>query len=135
MANALFGIGRANFLIGDIHWDSDNIKFTFVDSTDYTLAIDTHDYYDDITAGGRVGTSGNLSSKTYALGVADAADETVNTVTGDQFEYIILWMDSSVEATSPLIACIDTATGLPCTPNGGNITVQWDAGANKIFKL
>lgn len=36
---------------------------------------------------------------------------------------------------SPLIAFIDTATGLPVTPNGGDITVAWDSGANKIFKL
>lgn len=36
---------------------------------------------------------------------------------------------------SPLIAYIDTATGLPVTPNGGDITIAWDSGANKIFKL
>lgn len=28
-----------------------------------------------------------------------------------------------------------TASGLPVTPNGGNIVVAWDNGANKIFKL
>lgn len=28
-----------------------------------------------------------------------------------------------------------TGSGLPVTPNGGNITVTWDTGANKIFKL
>ena len=37
--------------------------------------------------------------------------------------------------TSPLIANIDVATGLPITPSGGDIIVQWDTGANKIFKL
>jgi hypothetical protein len=30
---------------------------------------------------------------------------------------------------------IDAATGLPLTPNGGDVTIQWDNGANKIFKL
>jgi len=34
-----------------------------------------------------------------------------------------------------LIAFIDTATNLPVTPNGGDIIVAWDNGANKIFKL
>jgi hypothetical protein len=67
--------------------------------------------------------------------VADAADNTVSTVTGDPFESINLYKDSGVEGTSRLIAYIDTATGLPCTPNGGDITVQWDSGANRIFKL
>lgn len=28
-----------------------------------------------------------------------------------------------------------TSSGLPVTPNGGSITVAWDNGANKIFKL
>lgn len=28
-----------------------------------------------------------------------------------------------------------TAAGLPVTPNGGDITVAWDNGANRIFKL
>ena len=39
------------------------------------------------------------------------------------------------EAASPLIAYIDTATGLPITPNGGDIIVTWDNGINKIFRL
>ena len=42
---------------------------------------------------------------------------------------------TGTEATKDLIAFIDTATGLPCTPNGGNINVVWDSGANRIFKL
>jgi hypothetical protein len=45
------------------------------------------------------------------------------------------YKDTGTESTSLLIFYIDTATGLPCTPNGGNITVAWDSGANKIFKL
>ena len=28
-----------------------------------------------------------------------------------------------------------TGSGLPVTPNGGNIVIAWDNGANKIFKL
>ena len=135
MANAVYGKGREGFLGGDIDWDAHNIKLTFVDAADYTLQIDVHDFYDDITPAGRVAASGNFANKTKALGVADADDVTVTSVTGDQFEYIIIWRDSGVESTSNLIVCIDTATGLPCTPNGGDITVQWDSGANKIFKL
>jgi hypothetical protein len=135
MANALYGLGRGHILDGDIDWSSDDIVFSFMDSADYTLQIDTDEDQVDLTDAGIVATSGNLSGKSSTLGVADASDEVVGTVSGDQFEYIVLYMDSGVDATSWLIACIDTATGLPCTPNGGDITVQWDAGANKIFKL
>ena len=48
---------------------------------------------------------------------------------------IIIYKDTGTEATSPLIAMIDTATGLPITPNGGDIIVTWDNGVNKIFKV
>jgi hypothetical protein len=34
-----------------------------------------------------------------------------------------------------LIAYIDSATGLPILPNGGDITVVFSSGASKIFAL
>jgi hypothetical protein len=61
---------------------------------------------------------------------------TFTAVTGDPCEAIVIWQDTGVESTSRLIAYIDTASsGLPVTPNGGDITIAWDSGANKIFKL
>ena len=65
----------------------------------------------------------------------DAADITFTSVSGPSIEAIILFADTGTESTSPLIAYIDTATGLPITPNGGDIIVTWDNGANKIFKV
>ncbi len=135
MANALYDKGREAFLSGDISWDADDIKVVLVDLADYTLDIAAHDFLADIPAGARVATSGNLASKTIAAGVADAADVTFSTVTGDVSEALVIYKDTGDAATSPLIAYIDSATGLPVTPNGGNITVAWDSGANKIFKL
>lgn len=135
MANALYDKGREGFLDGSIDWDTDNIKCVLVDAADYTKDLATHDNLDDVPAGARVATSGNLASKTVTAGVADAADVTFTAVTGDPSEQIVIYMDSGSAATSRLIANIDTATGLPVTPNGGDITVVWDSGANKIFKL
>lgn len=134
MANALYDTGRNAFLTGDIDWVADTIKAVLVDTADYTVNLSTHDFLDDVAAGGRVAT-GTLASKTATAGVADAADLTFSTVTGDVSEALIIYKDSGVEGTSQLIAYIDTATGLPVTPNGGDIVVQWDSGANKIFKL
>jgi hypothetical protein len=133
MANALYGKGREKFLTGDIAWDTDNIKVSLVDTGTYTVVIDTHEFYSDLS--GVVADSGNLASKTVALGVADAADVTFSSVTGSSAEALVIWKDTGVAATSPLIAYIDTATNLPVTPNGGDITVAWDSGSNKIFKL
>jgi len=135
MASALYAKALEAFLNKDIDMLVDDIKCVLVDSADYTLDLAAHDFLDDIPAGARVGTSGNLASKSTTGGVFDAADITITGVSGDQFEYIIIYRDSGTASTSQLIACIDTATGLPCTPNGGDITITWDNGANKIFKL
>tara|TARA_R110000772_G_scaffold129472_2_gene237587 strand:- start:429 stop:836 length:408 start_codon:yes stop_codon:yes gene_type:complete len=135
MANALYGLGREGFLGGDIAFDTDNIKAALLDLTDYTPNLTTHQFLSDVPVGARVATSGNLATKTITLGVADAAPVTFSAVTGDESEYILIYQDTGVEGTSRLIALVDTATGLPVTPNGGDITVQWDSGANKIFKL
>jgi hypothetical protein len=135
MANALYGLGRQLFLEGGITILSQDIKLNFLDSADYTVSIDTHDFLSDIAGAAIVATSGNFAGKTSTLGVFDATDVTVSTVSGDQFEAVGIYRDTGVSATSPLIAYIDTATGLPFTPTGNNITVSWDSGANKIFKL
>ena len=43
--------------------------------------------------------------------------------------------DTGSAATSNVIACFQSATGLPVTPNGTDIPVTWDNGANKILAL
>lgn len=134
MASALYNFGRESFLSGDIDWLSDNIRIIFIDGADYTFS-QSHTHLDDVPGGARVAVSGNLASKTATDGVADAADITVATVTGDPFEAIIVYQHTGTDATSILIAYIDDYTGLPCTPNGSNITVAFPNDSNKIFKL
>ena len=74
---------------------------------------------------GALGAAGQFD----AGGAADAADCTFTSVTGSSIEAIVIYKDTGTEATSPLIAYIDTATGLPITPNGGDIIVTWDSFA------
>jgi hypothetical protein len=114
---------------------TDNIKAVLVDATEYTPNLATHQYLSDIPSGGRVATSANLAGKTATAGVADANDIAFIAAAGDPSEYMVLYKDTGTATTSALIALIDTATGLPATPNGTDITVQFDAGANRIFKL
>jgi hypothetical protein len=135
MANALYGKGRQRFLEGSIVILTDNIKAVLVDTGAYTVSIDTHEFLSDIASGARIATSGNLASKTSTLGVFDAADVTLTAVTGTTVEAVVIYKDTGTASTSPLIAYIDTATGLPVTPNGGDETITWDNGSNKIFKL
>lgn len=135
MATALYAKGREGFLDGNIDWDTHTIKALLVDA-DYVPNLATHDNLDDVTAGGRVNTAQTLASKTVTDGVADAADVVFTGVTNaTPITAIVLYKDTGVEATSRLIAYIDNLSGLPLTPNGGAVTVAWDNGTNKIFKL
>ena len=135
MANALYDKGRQGFLEGSIDWDTDTIKVVLIDTADYTVNLATHQYLSDIPAAAVVATSAALSGKTVTNGVADADDLTLSAVSGDPSEALVIYQDTGTEGTSRLIAYIDTATGLPVTPNGGDINVAWDNGSNKIFKL
>ena len=94
------------------------------------------DFLNDVAPAARIAVSGAFTSVSVTGGVFDAADVTYTSVSGASVETIIIYEDDGgVEANSSLIAHIDTATGLPFTPSGGNVTIQWDNGANRIFKI
>jgi hypothetical protein len=119
---------KTDLLNGNLDWVADDIRAVLVDAADYTpnLTADTH--LDDVPAGARVATSGAMTGKTAAAGVADAADVTFAAVSGDQAEGVLLYKHTGSEATSTLILWLDTGvTGLPVTPDGDDITVRWDA--------
>lgn len=108
------------------------LKAVLIDTADYTYSA-AHDFYDDASAGA-VGTPGTIGTKTYTNGVLDGADVTFTAVSGDPCEAIILFLDTGTPSTSRLVAYIDTGvTGLPVTPNGGDITITWNASG--IFAL
>jgi hypothetical protein len=135
MSNSLYDLGREAFLGGDIDWDANNIKAMLIDEGVVTINLTTDQYHSDHSGAGVIATSGNFASKTKTNGVADAADLTLTSVSGATVESIDIYQDTGTSATSRLICNIDTATGLPLTPDGGNVTVTWDNGSNKIFKL
>jgi len=134
MANVLYDPGRDAFLNGDIDYTNDTIRVYLIDTADYTFSA-AHQFLSQVPSAARV-AYGTLAGKSTSAGVADANDTVLSAVTGDPCEAIILCKWTGDEATSPLIGYIDSAAaGLPVTPNGGDITITWDNGANKIFKL
>ena len=134
MANALYDKGRESFLKGEISWSSDVIKAVLVDNADYTVDLVNHQFLSDVKTipAAVVATSLAFTSPTTTAGQADAADITFTAVTGDISESLVIYQEGAGDTTSRLIAYIDTATGLPVTPNGGDIQVQWSA---PIFTL
>lgn len=135
MANFAFDSYRNNVLGSGtrVDLDGDTINGMFVDHADDTPAV-ADDFIDDILSAARVPAEAScpaLGTKTIGVvgvGVFDAADTVFTSLTGDQSESLILYKDTGTESTSDLIVRWDTATGLPLTPNGGNVTVVWAAG-------
>ncbi len=127
MANTLQPSAKQGFLGGDIAWDADTIKVVALDST-YVYSA-AHDNLDDVLAGARVVTSGALTAKTIAGGVADAADVTYVAVpAGDTITQLWVFKDTGVEGTSALIAFYDTksdTTAINLATNGGDIVITW----------
>ncbi len=142
MANALYPLAREGFLAGEIDWDTAVIKAVLVRS--YTYA-GTHKFVSDVTGAGGVlhGTPQTLGTKTVTQGTADAADITFTAVASNASGHAVLVYQASavgggadVAATAQrVIAYFDTGTNLPVTPNGGDVTIAWDNGANRIFTL
>lgn len=135
MANTLYDTCRQQFLEAGINWMTDTIKVLLVDTGAYTPQVGVHQFLSDIPTSARIAGPVTLTSKATTGGAADAADVTFTAVSGASIEAIVIYKDSGTPETSPLMAIIDTATGLPITPNGGDIIVTWDNGVNKIFKV
>lgn len=132
MANAIYPKWReaiiqatANSSLGG------TVKVALVDTGTYTYSA-AHEFLTSLT--GVVGTAQTLGSKTFTNGTLDAADVTFATTSGATVEALVIYIDTGTAGTSRLVAYLDTGyTGLPVTPNGGDITIQWAAGG--IFTL
>lgn len=141
--SALYDKARQAFLGGTLHWLTDTIKVSLIDTGNYIvdLSMDQYMNTNTIPLNARVGSGMALTGLTSYSGIADASDVTFASVSGVSTEAVVIWKDGGGGGVSvsslldPLIAYINSGTGLPFTPTGGDIQVQWDNGANKIFKL
>jgi hypothetical protein len=135
MANAIYPAYKQALLDGssNIDLNDGDVRVILVDTNDYTYSS-AHDMLDDVAAGSRVKVSTALQNTTVTNGLFDADDITLSSVTGDQSEALIIYIHTGTESTSRLVAYIDTGvTGLPVTPNGGDINLAWSASG--IFQL
>lgn len=140
MANALYPKWKEARLQGTANAALDGSGTTGV----YAVLVDTgtytynaaHEFYSSLS--GIAGTTEQEigATKTYVNGVFDGGDVTFPSVTaGNNLEAIVIFIkNAGANTTWRLVAYIDTGvTGLPVTPNGGNISVTWNASG--IFQL
>lgn len=133
MANVIYPKAKQAFLKADLDLDSE-VRVILVDLADYTYS-GAHDFLDDVPSGAIVATmAAGVASKTFTDGAFDHADFAFSAVTGDPSEALIWYQHTGTGSTSPLICFMDTGvTGLPVTPNGGDINVT--VNASGVFSL
>tara|TARA_R110000868_G_scaffold387886_3_gene656605 strand:+ start:1546 stop:1950 length:405 start_codon:yes stop_codon:yes gene_type:complete len=134
MANAIYPNYKESLITGDanVSLSAGTVKVMLVDTGTYTYSA-AHTMITDISVGS-VANSAGLATKTVVDGLFDSDNVTFSAVTGASVEAIVLWVDSGTAAQSRVVAYIDTGvTGLPVTPNGGDITIGWNASG--IFQL
>ena len=129
MANTAYPRFLQGLLVEEFQLSADAIKATLADAADYTYSASHSSYATDVTAGAKVAVSAALTSPTVTNGVFDTADFTWTAATGDQSELVLLWNDTpTTPVADPLMIHYDTGmTGMPVTPNGGDLNFTVNA--------
>jgi hypothetical protein len=121
--------------IGDITAVGTTVKVRLLRTSAYTFS-QSHQFASSLPAA--IATDVTLGSKTANgagsnPGCFDAADAVFTAVTaGAAIDALAVFKDTGVAGTSPLLFYID---GFTVTPNGGDITVQWQNTSPFICKL
>lgn len=144
MASKLYSEGRKQFAMGDIKWkaiDGDIFKAFLVDEA-YSPLSTSHRFISDIPESLRYGNNGSgLIADAVQLVLHDPEDGICGAnnivfskvVAGKVIKYLVIFKNTGVDETSPLICFIESAQ--LTTTNGGNLAINFDTGPNKIFKL
>ena len=129
-ANAIYPEWKDGIMSGAANTavSSCDLRAILVDLADYTYSA-AHDFLDDIPAAARVAVSGTIASVTVVAGTLDSDNVTWSSVIGDESEAVVLYCHTGVDATAPLVYFEDSPlSGLPVTPNGGDITYTVNVG-------
>jgi hypothetical protein len=105
------------------NFGSDNLKLVLLTSA-YTYSSSHHNL-SDITGGDIVATSANLSGAANTGGVLSASNYTFTALTGSQVTQAWLYHDTGTSSTSTLLFYFNVGLGLPFTPNGTDLLVDW----------
>lgn len=138
MANAVYPKYKQSILT---EADANNGLDGTTTAAPYVALVDTgtytynsaHQFYSSLS--GIQGTDQALTSPTVVSGTFDADDVTFTAVTGVSIEALVIYRhNAGANTTWRLVLYEDTGvTGLPVTPNGGDIVITWNASG--IFTI
>ena len=131
MANAIFPKYKEAILSGSANsaltgTGSTGLWVALIDTGTYTYSA-SHEFYSSLS--GIVGTDVEVSTVTLTNGLIDGNNVTFTAVTGATVEALVYYRkNAGANTTWRLVAYVDTGvTGLPVTPNGGDINLNHNA--------
>jgi hypothetical protein len=138
----LYNYGRNEFALGNIDWVTDDVGVALLSST-YTFSQSHQDMADVTGIVAQTPTppavNDTIANKSTpdTDGACDGDDYVLGSVSGSQITQMVLYLNTGTPANDTLIAFYDSGdvTGLPLTPNGGDVTIAWQASTPYIFKL
>jgi endosialidase-like protein len=139
MANAVYPLFKQSLLTEadankSLNQTGSNAPYASLITTasGYTYSA-SHQFYTSLT--NIVGTPQPITTPTVVNGTFDGDDVTFTAVSGTVVGAIVIYrQNAGANTTWRLVLYEDTSvTGLPVTPNGGNIVITWNASG--IFTL
>lgn len=132
MADQLYPKGKEKMLRAQINFQDDTIKAVLVPSS-YVFST-AHEFLPDL--GAIVGSAVTLANKTTTGGVFDADDMLFAALAaGAEVKALVIYKETGVPGTSPLLGHFDNVTGFPALTNGGDQLVRVSDGPYKLFSL
>lgn len=134
MANAMYPLALEKILGAEIDFSSDTtdtFKIMLLNSSaSYSAA---HEFLDDVNTNAVATSSAltSLSTTSPGGGAFDFANPTFSALTGSTCTAWVLFKDTTVASTSPLIMWVDTeadTSAFSYTPNGSDFTLQIGSG-------
>jgi hypothetical protein len=133
-------IGKTTDYTTRVDPDTDTVKAYFLDAG--VGAVAATDVFESSHSGvnptfANAQALGTKTAGVVGTGVFDAADTVFtgsSVLTGTTtVEWLLVFKLITTAADSPSLAAWDTATGLPLTPNGADVTVVWNASGIWTF--
>ena len=132
MATGLYVKGKENLGKKNIDLIGDDLYVLLVDTSIYTVNLDTDEYFADIPEAATIKEL-ELFSKNFVDSVFDADDVIFQSLTSDkEVGGLVIYQDTGILSTSRLIFYTDVSS---VTPDGTDLTVAWDNGPSRIFRL
>jgi len=137
MANFLYPIFKRKLMEGTVNLTTDTLRMGLFTAgalpTAASTAVDIATIVNSSTINLKdtILTGKIIEGTTSA--VFDCNDPTFSTVSGGEVTCVIVWKEDG--AVKLPIAYIDSGSGLPFTPTGGNVIINISNSATKLFAL